>query len=64
MRDKRTDRMLVDVANTGLGDAMLFRISEHLVHRITPVEGDAPKTAFAGWFEAGPSSMVSRMLSS
>jgi hypothetical protein len=42
------------IANVGLGDAFLFRISEALEHRVTPVEGSVPKTAFAGWFSTAP----------
>jgi hypothetical protein len=42
------------VANTGPGDALLFRIARHLTHRVTPVDGTADKTAFAGWFRSEP----------
>jgi hypothetical protein len=38
------------IANTGLGDAILFRISEKLEHRVASVEGAVAKIAFAGWF--------------
>jgi len=44
--------ILCEVANTGFGDAILFRISRQLCHRVTPMEGSAAKTAFAGWFKA------------
>ena len=40
------------VANVVPGDAFLFRVSPELQHRVTPVVGNAPKTAFAGWFKA------------
>lgn len=62
LRDARADPILCEIANTGLGDAILFRIAPHLVHRITPLEGTAPKTAYAGWFRglpAGPASQRS-----
>lgn len=38
--------------NTGLGDALIFRISGELKHRVAPMEGDEAKTAFAGWFRS------------
>jgi 2OG-Fe(II) oxygenase superfamily len=43
-----------EVPNTGLGDALLFRLAPQLSHRVTDVEGDNPKTAFAGWFRSSP----------
>ena len=43
-----------EIANTGLGDAVLFRIDESLKHRITPLEGTAVRTIFAGFFFATP----------
>ena len=45
---------LAEVANVGRGDAVLFRLAPGLQHRVTPVEGGAPKTALAGWFQTGP----------
>ena len=38
------------IANVGPGDALLFKIADGLEHRVTPVTGRVPKTAFAGWF--------------
>ena len=43
-----------DVANTGPGDAILFRIDDALVHRVTAVEGNVPRIAYAGWFQPAP----------
>jgi hypothetical protein len=40
-------------ANTGPGDAILFRISDDLRHRVTPVAGAVPRVAYAGWFQGG-----------
>jgi hypothetical protein len=37
------------------GDALLFRVSEHLEHRVLPVRSSMPRTAFVGWYSAGPS---------
>jgi hypothetical protein len=42
------------VANTGFGDGTIFRIADHLKHRVSPVEGTVPRTAFAGWFFPRP----------
>ena len=53
LRERQTERMLAEIANTGWGDAMLFRISKQLQHRVTEVTGEEPKTAFAGWFMSG-----------
>jgi hypothetical protein len=44
----------VHVPNIGFGDAILFQLGSHLKHRVTPVEGKLPKTAFAGWFCSEP----------
>jgi hypothetical protein len=48
------DDVEVDIANTGRGDAILFRIDDALVHRVTAVEGDVPRVAYAGWFQLAP----------
>ena len=48
-----SEEILQEIRNTGLGDAVLFRISRDLVHRVLGVRGDIPKTAFAGWFLQG-----------
>jgi hypothetical protein len=45
---------LQEVTNTGLGDAIVFRLSDDLQHRINEVRGAQPKTAFAGWFRSDP----------
>jgi len=37
------------------GDALLFRVSEALEHRVLPVRGTTPRTAFVGWYVAGAS---------
>jgi hypothetical protein len=53
LREQQTERILAKIANTGWGDALLFRISKQLQHRVTEVTGEEPKTAFAGWFLSG-----------
>lgn len=50
MRENGQRRPLWRVANTGAGDALLFAIAPNLKHRIRPMQGHTPKTAFAGWF--------------
>jgi hypothetical protein len=42
------------VPNLGFGDAIVFRVAEHLEHRVTPVVGDVPKIAVTGWFCSRP----------
>src|SRR6516164_388803 len=52
LRDRLTLAPLAQVNNTGFGDALLFRISSALQHRVTAVLDNVPKTACAGWFRA------------
>lgn len=54
LRNRNTRRMLCEVHNIGLGDAIVFRLAPSLEHQVTPVLGGVPKTAFAGWFRPGP----------
>jgi hypothetical protein len=50
LRERGTRQPLWRIANTGPGDALLFALGSDLEHRIRPMAGTAPKTAFAGWF--------------
>jgi hypothetical protein len=52
LRDRHSNQMLYEVANTGSGDAIIFRLASHLQHRNTELTGSATKTAFAGWFRS------------
>ena len=52
IRETATQRALGAIANTGFGDAILFPIDEALQHRVSPLAGTVPKTAYAGWFGA------------
>src|SRR5437660_1554384 len=54
IRERASGKLVSEVANVGIGDAVIFRLSDNLQHRITDVEGEAAKTAFAGWFRARP----------
>ena len=61
LRDRRTRTQLAQVNNTGFGDALLFRISQDLEHRVTEVMGKANKTACAGWFLATGTTLPKRV---
>jgi len=54
LRERGSLRLLQRVANTGPGDAILFRIDHALEHRVTDVAGAASKIAYAGWFQREP----------
>lgn len=54
IRERQSEKIIHEVANLGFGDAIVFRISQHLQHRVTNVTGDYPKTAYAGWFSTQP----------
>ena len=54
IRDRNSLHIVNEVANTGFGDGIIFRLSSQLQHRVTEVAGSAPKTAFAGWFQSEP----------
>jgi hypothetical protein len=52
IREVETERPLASLPNVGFGDAILFRLSDALEHRVSDVRGACAKTAFAGWFFA------------
>jgi hypothetical protein len=54
VREADTKRVVCELPNTGAGDAILFPIDPRFEHRVLDVEGDAPKTALAGWFNTRP----------
>jgi hypothetical protein len=54
LRDKTTERMLAEVANTGFGDAIIFQIARGFQHRVTEVVGTIARTTCAGWFYSQP----------
>jgi hypothetical protein len=54
VREAATGRVVCELPNTGFGDAILFPIGPRFEHRVLDVEGDAPKTALAGWFNSRP----------
>ena len=55
IRDAASGEVTAEVGRTAVGDAVIFRIAERLRHRVSPVRGDVPRIAFAGWFKSAPS---------
>jgi SAM-dependent methyltransferase len=51
IRDRRTARIINRAEAAEPGDALLFRVAPTLQHRVTAVEGDVPRTVYAGRFE-------------
>lgn len=54
IRERDSGEIVREVPNTGCGDAIIFRLAPGLQHRLTEIEGQTSKTAFAGWFRARP----------
>lgn len=54
IRDRDSPQIIHEVANTGFGDGIVFRLTAQLQHRVTEVDDSVPKTAFAGWFQSEP----------
>jgi len=54
IRERRSKRIEQEIANVGFGDGVVFKLDKSLEHRITDIEGEIPKTAFAGWFQSRP----------
>lgn len=64
LRRRDSLEVLDSVANTGPGDAIMFRIDHALEHRLSDVEGTVPKIAYAGWFQREPSKDFVRLVRS
>ena len=54
IRDRRTKETVTTIAESQFGDAHLFRIAPGLEHRVTPLQGTAPRQVYAGWFMSKP----------
>lgn len=54
MRWAASQQLLWSFANTGPGDAIVFRLRDGLQHYISEVTGPEPKLAIAGWFQRTP----------
>ena len=55
IRDQRTGEITARPAGLAPGEVVMFRIAEHLRHRVSRVTGGVPRVAFAGWFKSAPS---------
>jgi hypothetical protein len=55
IRERDSEEILHQEPAPDPGDAIIFRLDESLRHRVTAVEGEVPRTAFAGWFKSRPS---------
>ena len=55
IRTTNPPTLVHEVANTGFGDAIVFRIAGDFEHRLTPVEPGPAKIAWTGWFRREPS---------
>lgn len=55
IRTTNPPAIVCDIANTGFGDAVVFRIGPGFEHRLTPVEPGPAKVAWTGWFRREPS---------
>lgn len=62
LRESVTRKLLAEVDNTGFGDALIFRVSSGLEHRVAPVTEGTTKTAFTGWFCATGRNYVTRLM--
>jgi hypothetical protein len=54
IRRADSPEIIAEIANRATGDAVIFRIDPSLRHRVGPVEGHVPRTAYAGWFRSRP----------
>ena len=50
--------VLSEVSNPITGEAVMFRVHPTLRHRVGPVTGTVPRTAYAGWFCSQPDFMT------
>jgi hypothetical protein len=62
LRDLLTRRPLAKINNTGFGDALLFRVSNDLEHRVTEVVDRVAKIACAGWFRTTDVSLFTELI--
>ena len=54
IRDAQSQQTIHEIANTGFGDAIIFRIAPNLEHRLTDLEDGMVKIAYSGWFRSKP----------
>ncbi len=58
LRQNESEEVLRELPNVIASDAILFRISSELQHRVTPIQGAESKTAFAGWFDSNSPNLL------
>ena len=54
IRHRESGTIVSEVQNIQPGDAIVFRLSPDLEHRVTEVSGGVPRTAYSGWFCSRP----------
>ena len=54
IRERDSEEIVHEEPAPDPGDAVIFRLAEELRHRVTSVQGEVPRIAFAGWFKARP----------
>ena len=54
IRDKKSKKIIYDAANTGPGDAVLFRVAPFLEHQVGKITGRVTRITYAGWFRSEP----------
>jgi hypothetical protein len=54
IRNRESGAIVSEIQNIQPGDAIVFRLSPDLEHRVTEVSGEAPRTAYSGWFCSEP----------
>ncbi len=50
MKRHGSEALLLQYEHAQWGTALVFRIDERLMHRVTPVTAGGPRTVFGGWF--------------
>jgi hypothetical protein len=55
LRHAQRQSLFSEVANTGEGDCVVFRLGDDIEHRVLAVSGASPRIALAGWFMDGQS---------
>jgi hypothetical protein len=64
IRNRESGVIISEVQNIQPGDAIVFRLSPDLEHRVTEVSGGVSRTAYSGWFCSQPVFDRSHIISS
>jgi len=62
LRNRQTKAKIYEIANTGFGDVIVFRVGRDLEHQVTEVVGSFEKMALSGWFVPWPDYPFSLLL--